>query len=108
MADRAGLGEESAVPNRVRVGENKWVNNRKGGVAVGGEHALFGNDEIVGDGMPVIGEDAVHDVRGKVTGEEAVVQAGVRHVGRRCWKAVLPTFIESMEHHGHLCLDLEV
>jgi hypothetical protein len=34
-------------------------------------------------------------------------EAADRICGKRL-KAVLPTFVESMEHHGHLCLDVEV
>ena len=33
-------------------------------------------------------------------------EAADRICGKRL-KAVLPTFVESMEHHGHLCLDVE-
>lgn len=42
-----------------------------------------------------------------VTALTIVWEAADRICGKRL-KAVLPTFVESMEHHGHLCLDPEV
>jgi hypothetical protein len=42
-----------------------------------------------------------------VTALTIVWEAADRICGKRL-KAVLPTFVESMEHHGHLCLDSEV
>ena len=42
-----------------------------------------------------------------VTALTIVWEAADRICGKRL-KAVLPTFAESMEHHGHLCLDTEV
>ena len=61
-----------------------------------------------------IGQSFLATARATEIYNEAVItaltilwEAADQIFGKRL-KAVLPTFVESMEHHGHLCLDVEV